>query len=79
MGVRHLEYFMKNCVPDGFLEVNLLEEIKRYPSEHNGEKPIIVIDLLGMSNEIYDSYLDLFYGGRHLRYVGKTRNVKSFT
>lgn len=71
MGVRHLEQFMKTCVPDGFLKVNLLDEINKYPIEHNGEKPMIVIDLMGFKHIIYKSFVDLFYVGRHLGYIGK--------
>lgn len=91
MGIRHLQMFMVNDVPKGYIQVSLVDECSQYsrwdhqskwdkwnepkfcfvyiPSRaNNGQKPVLVIDLMGVLSILNKDKLDLLYGGRHNKY-----------
>lgn len=65
MGIRHLSSFIRNCVPGGFVPVNIQEEIR------NASSPVIVIDLISLYVSLSEQDIKgTFLGGRYnLAYV----------
>ena len=67
MGLRHLQTFMQQYVPQGFTDVNIDYACKQYISKHL-QKPILIIDLMGLLNSVTKDYASMICGGRHHKY-----------
>ncbi|XP_065088556.1 constitutive coactivator of PPAR-gamma-like protein 1 homolog [Ochlerotatus camptorhynchus] len=68
MGVRHLDTFVRQNVPDGFFSVNIEDEIRKYfntAAIANPPAPVIVVDLMTLNQPLsnYDKR-GLLFGGR---------------
>ncbi|XP_055638273.1 uncharacterized protein LOC129776575 [Toxorhynchites rutilus septentrionalis] len=68
MGMRTLDMFLRKSVPNGFFEINIEEEIRKYydnATKPNPPAPIIVIDLMVMGHAICQAdYNGQICGGR---------------
>nr|XP_019539584.2 uncharacterized protein LOC109410481 [Aedes albopictus] len=68
MGVRHLDTYIRETVPGGFIRINIEDEIRMYfqkAGKTNPKPPIIVIDLITLYTPLskYDRK-GLYFGGR---------------
>ncbi|XP_058453973.1 uncharacterized protein LOC131431985 [Malaya genurostris] len=71
MGIRHLETFVRQNVPNGYFQINIEEEIKKYTNNKNSQTfvpPVIVIDLMSLYYPVCQLDLaGLLCGGRFNR------------
>ncbi|XP_037034443.1 uncharacterized protein LOC119073234 [Bradysia coprophila] len=64
MGIRYLQTFLCNDVPDGYFQINIGQEIQRWQSQNCG-RAVIVFDVMALLNITLQSNIDVVQGGRH--------------
>ncbi|KAJ6643625.1 Constitutive coactivator of peroxisome proliferator-activated receptor gamma [Pseudolycoriella hygida] len=73
MGIRFLQTFLCNEVPDGYFKVDIGREIHKWKKENSGPA-VIVFDVMGMLNIPIQSNSDMVLGGRHHIVLSKYDN-----
>lgn len=77
MGIRSLQTYITQFVKNGTVPVDIKEEIEKYRRQHNGEMPLIVIDLLSIHPLFYTNKQELVLGARYNVY--KDRVIDLFS
>ncbi|XP_058825354.1 constitutive coactivator of PPAR-gamma-like protein 1 [Topomyia yanbarensis] len=69
MGIRHLETFVRQEVPNGYFKINIEDEIRKYYTTSKSTKPaapVIVVDLMSLYQPVSKRDLaGLLCGGRY--------------
>ncbi|KAG5684497.1 hypothetical protein PVAND_013727 [Polypedilum vanderplanki] len=73
MGVRQLQTYIQNYVPNGYIDISLIDECKKY-FRINNVRPIIVIDLMGLVSMVNNEY-EILCGGRFNHYKDFYENL----
>ncbi|KAG5684499.1 hypothetical protein PVAND_013729 [Polypedilum vanderplanki] len=68
MGIRQLQTYMQKHVPNGYIDYSIMDECKQYFKKHY-EKPIIVVDLMGLVSLVLENPIFSLCGGRHNIYM----------
>lgn len=73
MGIRYLQTFLCNDVPNGYFRVNIGQEIQHWQNHNNGQA-VIVFDVMALLNITLQSNIDIVLGGRHHLVLSKYDN-----
>jgi len=68
MGIRGLQFFVENCCPGAYYDVDIRELVR--VAVHRGIEPVIIVDLFNIVRFIYGE-LDWYSGGQHKEYIDR--------